>query len=518
MTTAPDNPLAPMVVDVTSTGTVQRSARRGYDAAKVDRTNAYWRPTNRAADLELLADADAIRARARDLVRNNAYARGILRAELRNVVGCGIKPQARVETADGTPNEEFNRAAEQLFARWQRVADVSGRMTFYELQRLALSEVREAGEVLVHFVRDDDDRARPLPFAIELIEADRLASDRLWPRGVNPDTGNEVRRGVEINAKGQAVAYWLYPTNPNDLNTLLVRPVRHDAADFLHLYRVDRVGQTRGVSDFAISSRWGRNLHYYVDNEMQSSAVASCFTAAVTTMGGPADGGLVDTIDDDATDADGNSFEYMQPGMVARLMPGEDVKVIDPSRGQTESKTWVDLMLRSMGVGHGMSYERVARDYSQTNFSSNRASDLEDRREFRPTQDWLIEHMCVPVWQRFIVAAVEAAESGRLGFDEFPSATQLLGNHHHWTAVEFRPPGWEWVDPKNQAIAIHQALEDNMTTLADELGAKGKDWREVLLQRAAEKKYMRERGLTAADAAQAVTGPVEPSTDGPDAE
>lgn len=468
---------------------VYSKLQRDYDAAKVDRTNSHWRPPNRSADLELLSSASTLRARARDLVRNNAYAYGILRAIVRNVVGCGIKPQAKVEQKNDKPNERFNEAAENLWRRWQMQADVTGRLSFYEIQTLALSEVIEAGEVLIQFV-ESPNRSRSLPFALELVECDRLADDYLFSRGINQDNGNEVRRGVEVNSVGEPVAYWIYPKHPNDINTLHTRPERFPADRFIHLFRPKRIGQTRGVTEFAPVIRWLKDLGYYLENELQSSAVASCFTAAITTLGGAADGGILDITDDESSDSDGNSFEYMQPGMVARLMPGEDVKVINPMRPNAQAEPWINLMIRSMAVGMGLSYERLARDYSQTNFSSNRASDLEDRREFRPWQDWLSTHLCVPVWQRFITSAVMQGEAG------FPGAFQLLADFDRWTRHEWQPPGWEWVDPQKEATASVVGIKNNLTTLAEELGKRGKDLRETLEQRKREKDMLEEFGLT----------------------
>lgn len=465
--------------------------QRDYDAAKIDRTNSHWIPPNRSADLELLGSAGTLRARARDLVRNNAYAYGIKRAIVRNVVGCGIKPQASVKQKNESPNERFNKAAEELWHQWQMHADVTGRLSFYELTELAFSECIEAGEVLIQFV-ESPNRSRPIPFALELIECDRIADDymRYGGRGINRDNGNEIRRGIEVNAAGETVAYWIYPQHPNDLNTLHTSPERFPADRFIHLFRQKRIGQTRGVTEYAPVIRWLKDLGYYLENELQSSAVASCFTAAITTLGGAADGGILDITDDDNSDNNGNQFEYMQPGMVARLMPGEDVKVINPMRPNSQAEPWINLMIRSMAVGMGLSYERLARDYSQTNFSSNRAGDLEDRREFRPWQDWLITHLCIPVWQRFITAAVMANKPG------FPGPFQFLAEFDRWTKVDWQPPGWEWVDPQKEATASVVAMKNNLTTLQEELGKRGKDLRETLDQRKREKDLLEELGLT----------------------
>ncbi len=190
---------------------------RGYDAAKKGRWTNNWLAQNRSADLEMLGDADVVRARARDLVRNNAHAQGILRALLRNVIGCGIKPQSRIRFANGGERDRMNDAIESLWDKWQAVAEVTGRLSFYELQRLCYSEVKEAGECLVRFVTSPD-RTRPLPLALEMIEADRLATDEHFFRGRDRFNGNEVRRGVEIDANGVPVAYHIYRQVPNDVH------------------------------------------------------------------------------------------------------------------------------------------------------------------------------------------------------------------------------------------------------------------------------------------------------------
>lgn len=460
----------------------ERYSKRGYEAARKDRTNSNWSTANRSADLELQNDASIIRGRVRDLVRNNAYARGVILALVRNVVGTGIVPQAEMMS------EDRNRRIEDEFHRWQKTCDAGGRLSFYEMQRLILSEVHEAGEVLVHFVERNEPWRR-VPLALELIEADRLADDTTFPLRRSPATGNEVRRGVEITPDGRPVAYWIYPRHPNDLNTYSTTAMRVPAEEILHLYRHERVGQTRGISSMAPVVNWLKTLHYYVENELQASAVASCFTVAVKTLGGGSDGGLMDDAGD-STDSDGNTLEYLQPGMVARLSPGESVETINPGRPNAQASPWIDLMLRSIGVGVGQSYERLTRDYSKTNYSSNRASDLEDRRALRIEQDWLITHLCEPVWQRFIV------EASRAGVQGMPEAIDLVDDFESATSHSWQPPGWEWVDPQKEAKAVEIGLQSHTTTLRDEWAKKGVHWRDALAQRAIEQQAIEALGLT----------------------
>lgn len=460
----------------------ERIAGRGYDGATKDRTQGFWQPANQSPDLAMQSDATTIRARARDLVRNNAYAAGALRALVRNVVGRGIFPQA------DTGNETAGEQIEQLFERWNHTADAGGRLTFYDIQRLAYQEVLEAGECLIHFTTVDDDRSRPLRMALELVDADRLADDAFTAARIRSPEGNEIRRGVEVDALGRPVAYWIYPRHPNDINSIYESAERRPASEFLHLFKSERIGQTRGISIFAPVITWLKNLHYYTENELQASAVASCFTAAIKTMGGPADGSLLDTVDSDNTDTDGNTFEYLQPGMVARLLPGEEIEVVNPSRPNSDAEAWLTYLQRALATGLGLSYERMARDYTKTNYSSARNSDLEDRREFRVEQDWLCSHLCTPVYLRFLEAAVEE--------QEVPiTASELLGEYPTVTKHYWQRPGWEWVDPEKEAKASQLAIQSNLSTLADELGQRGRDLNTTLKQRAKEQQMIADMGL-----------------------
>lgn len=459
----------------------------GYASGQKSRTHDAWKPQNRSPDMEMSATADSTRARARALVRDNAYARGILNAKVRNVVGTGIRPQCRVKQGEKL-DRAFVQASEKLFRRWAEACDVTGRMHFFEMQAAIVREVHEAGECLVHFV-ESDDPARPVRFALELIDADQIASDAFYPRNINTETGNEVRRGIEIDAAGKPVAYWVYRHHPQDINSLWSRAERLPAENVLHLFKQERIGQTRGMSSFAPVVWWLKNLGFYVENEMQSSAVASCFGVAIKTVDAGLSGSLADAVDDSNTDTAGNQFEYLQPGMVARLMPGEDIVSINPSRQASNSAEFINLMLRSMAVGTGLSFERLSRDYSKTNYSSNRAGDLEDRREFRMEQQWLIQKFCKPVWRRLMIHGVAESAEG------FPDDSQFLSAFSEWTEHVWIPVGWEWVDPKNEAAASKISLDSMLSTLTGELGDRGMDLEETLRTRAEELTLIKDLGL-----------------------
>ena len=488
-----------------------RAVLRAYQGAEGNRLTAHSKPKNQAADSELLGPfgADQLRAWARKLVRDNAYAWGVVDTIVSSVVGNGIQAQSMLESMEGDDVEDTNWARDETWDRWCEACDINGLYSFDEVQRMVQREMVEAGEVLVHLVttRSKEYRgiSRPVPFAIELIEADRLAGDK-DTYTIARDGGKRIIRGVELDEMGKPLAYWIYPEHPNGPGTWNRTPVRIDAKNILHLFRRDRLGQSRGASWFAPVMTWIRDLGIYVDNEIQASAVASCFGVAIKTEGSMP--GLNAGDDDDQTDDNGNAFEYLEPAMVVRLQPGESVESINPGRPNSASEPWISLMLRGISVGTGLSYEVVARDYSKTTYSSSRTSQLEDRRRFRCWQKYLIQHLCQPVRDRFTEAAALA------GLKQFPTMSELLADRRKADPVEWQTPEWEWVDPQNEQQASQMSIDGLQSTYQAELGARGRNWRQVFYQRAKEETLKRQLGLTTLEQAK-VDAKADPQTNAP---
>ena len=471
-----------------------RKLLRSYQGAEPSRVASSRTPKNQPADMELLGPfgADRLRAWARDMVRNNAYAWGVVDTIVSSVVGCGIKAQSTYETPEGEDVEDVNDVRDKLWAEWCEVCDVNGLYTFEELQAAAQREIVEAGEVLVRIIRTPDTVyrgiLRPVPLALEVIEADRLAGDKdTYAARLSADNGNRIIRGVEVDDLGKPVAYWIYKDHPLQPYAFTRTPERIPANEIMHLFRRDRVGQTRGVTWFAPALSWIRDLGTYVDNELQASAVASCFTVAIKTH--TPVGNLFDPDGGTGTDAAGNRQRYVEPGMIMELAPGEDVVGLNPGRPNAGAEPWIQLILRGIAVGTGLSYEVVARDYSQTSYSSSRTSQLEDRRRFRCWQQYLIRHLCQPVWDAFCDAAAISALRG------FATSAELLDDRRRYAPVEWQTPEWEWVDPQSEQTASEMALNSFTDTYQNVLGSRGRSFRSVFYQRAKEERMRKKLGL-----------------------
>jgi hypothetical protein len=230
-----------------------------------------------------------------------------------------------------------------------------------------------------------------------------------------------------------------------------------------------------------------RDLGVYIDNELQASAVSSCFTAFIKSDNPT--GTLLAPEGEETTDSNGNQLDYLEPGVITRLATNESVEFANPGRPNSGSEPWIALMLRGICAGTGTNYEAVAKDFSKTSYSSSRTSKLEDRPRYKRWQNYVISHFCQPVWDEFCNAAA------RQGLDKFPTSSELLDDRRKVAPVEWQRPEQEWVDPTSEQNAAQSSIDNFMSTYQDEIGSRGGSWRAKFYQAAKERKLRMKLGL-----------------------
>ena len=105
---------------------------RHFEAAQPGRRTSGWHRSAGDANAANLPSLAALRYLARDLRRNNGWARNGIRVIGRNTVGWGIVPKP-TGASDGARTR-----AREIWKSWaeSKECDADGRMTFYGLQRL----------------------------------------------------------------------------------------------------------------------------------------------------------------------------------------------------------------------------------------------------------------------------------------------------------------------------------------------------------------------------------------------
>lgn len=441
--------------------------RRGFQGAVYNRLVADWITSSTSMDAEIRKDLKRLRDRSRDLVRNNDYARSAQRAITNNVVGQGVTMQAAIKMRRGNRMDDTtNSQIEAAWAKWKRkeYCHTAGVLSFNDIERQLIDAMPESGEIFVRKVRQSFGGGR-VPFALEIIEADRLDIDL----NEKSKSGNEIRMGVERDSWGRPVAYHFKTDHPGDYpfgaGAVANTTARVPASDVIHLFRQERPGQTRGVPWVASAIMKMHHLQGYTEAEVISARAEACRMGFITS---PEDDALSDG---EYQAQDVTNFE---PGLIQRLMPGETFQDSKPNRPGGQYEPFVRAMLHSLAAGLGVSYATLSRDYSQANYSSGRLALLDDRDNWRVMQSWLIDNFHRPVFEEWLDLAVLSGELQLNGYEANPEA---------FRAVRWIPRGWQWVDPAKEMAAYKEAVRCGFTTMADVIAQQGGDIEDVMQQR-----------------------------------
>ena len=466
------------------------AGKRAYAGAAMGRLNSDWSALNTSADSEIITSLRTLRARSRELLRDNEYAKAAVRTIKNNVIGSGIGMQAQVKTAGGKLLDKVNDNIEAGWEEWtdKDTCDPAGKLCFADMERLVMGSIPENGEVLIRKVRRPFGKGQ-LPYALELIEADRLVDQWSVARAEN---GNMIRMGVEQDSWGRPVAYWLYPHHPGDYqfsSFVASALIRVPAEEIIHLFIPERIGQTRGVPWFHATLKRLRHMQGYEEAEIVAARAAASIVGIIQS-----EEGLTPELGPEGDEAGAGADPHqqpmlsMEPGTFQQLQPGETFTGFNPSRANAGMDSFMRYMLRAFCTGIGVSYASVSSDYSQSNYSASRLALLDDRDLWRVLQGWLIRNFRMQVHRDWVEAAVL---SGGLAIPDYYS------NPKKYQAVRFKPRGWSWIDPVKEVTAYKTAVRAGFMTQSDviSLTSEHADLEDVLKQRRSELDQMRELDL-----------------------
>ena len=447
-----------------------QTQRRAYQGARVNRLTADWVTSGTSADSEIRSNFKALRNRARQLVRDNDYARQAVRAIQNNVIGQGVKlqPQAMVQREQGL-DDVINQQIMLAWHQWSHKSrcDVSGLLGFHDIERLLVRSMAESGEVFIRLIRQPFGGSR-VPFALQVLEADYLIDDDV-PQAA---TGNTVRLGIEVDSYLRPQAYHFYANHPGDTYAgnprTNGRRIRVPADEVIHLFLSERPGQTRGVTWFASALMRLHMLHGYEEAEVVRARAASALMGFITSPEGELVGDEI---------YDGDRVSEFTPGVFKYLQPGESVTVPDLNAPDGQLEPFTRSMLRAAAAGIGVSFESISKNFSESNYSSSRLSLLEERDTYKVMQRYMIENFHQEVFAAWMDMAVLSGELNLPGYETNPE---------RYRTAKWVPRSWEWVDPQKEVNAYKIAVRSGFKTLGQVIAEQGGDLDDYLTARQSE--------------------------------
>lgn len=461
-------------------------ARRNYKGAEFSRIYSDWLAGLLSPNDEIRGDLRTLRARARELARNNAFAGAYLELVTTNVIGPhGMRLRAKTRTLGASLDEKVNAAIEEAWRQWSEgPVTADGRMSLIEFEGLALETVAKEGE---SFPRRIVNREFPCGLALQMIDPD-LVDDNNTLQG--PGLDPQIFMGVEVDRLGRRRAYHTldYPYGPGAGTRA---PVRVPAGEVLHVYRARRANQMRGVTWMTRAMAPTKDLERYIQNELVASAAGAAKMGFITNESGT---GAVQT-DVVATEgvaagasagapAGSRVTVEAEPGSIWELDPGQKFEGWSPDHPSTAFGDFVTVITKWMARGYDVSHSSLTGDLSEVTYLSGRLGQINEKATWRKLQQWWIRVFRQPLFEWWLEAAILSGEL------ELPDP-----DWHRYRRALWIPRGWDWIDPSKDLDAAEKKLKLKLTSHRRILAEQGEDHEEILEELEDENKSAAKRGI-----------------------
>lgn len=456
----------------------RKAKRSSYAGANIGRLFNDFKPFQKSADSNIRYDLVTLRNRARDLSRNNEYAKRYLRLLRQNVVGeRGATLQVKALGLDGRLDIAGNDIIETAWRDWCRADNctVSGRLSFTDCQNLFIESLARDGEVVIRKVNYRNEYG----FALQFLEPDHIDEQK----NERLKNGNMIRMGVEMDRFRRPIAYHILVEHPGDLDysTATRRTERVPASQIIHIYDPDRAEQSRGVPWMSTAIDALKMLHGYREAELVAARTAASKMGFFTSPTG--DGFTADDLEDSVV-----PIMEAEPGTLHQLPQGVNFVPWDPAHPTSAFGDFEKSILRGIAAGLGVSYHSLANDLTQTSYSSIRQGAVEDREFYKQLQRFMITHFIMPVYAEWLLSAMTfgAIQIPVRRFDKFFNASM------------FQPRGFSWIDPMKEIQAHVIALQNGLISMQDVQNNYGRDVEETFAQIARDKEMAEQFGLSIA--------------------
>ncbi len=462
---------------------ISKRIKNSYEGAGTGRRAVGWDAPEGALNAIALPALPALRKRSRAAVRNDPYAYSAIDKRVSNIIGTGITPRATIKDA------AIRTALRQLWEDWTDESDADEVADFYGQQAMISRMVEESGECFVRLRLRRPEDGYAVPLQLQLLAAEYVPTDKNF----KTRSGNIVRAGIEFNAIGKRVAYWMYSTHPGDTtgnsytyNTLH----RISASEVLHIFEPTEAGQLRGVPRLAPVLLRLKSLDNYDDAVLFRQEVANLFAGFITKKAHADAQQALDPLTGQpfVADKDGAPLVGLEPGSMQELMEGEEVEFSDPPDA---GNTYVDFMrqqLQAAAAGVGLPYELLTGDMGDISDRVLRVLLNDFRRRIEQLQFGVyVFQLCRPVRAAWLDTAILA------GSIVLPDYT---ARRREYLRTRWVPQGHPYIHPVQDVEGKLKEISGGLNSRSEHVLRTGYDAEQIDEENAQDNERAKKLGLT----------------------
>ena len=442
---------------------------------------------------------DVLRQRSRDAYMGIPTASAALKTMRTNVVAGGLMPSPQID-ADylRLTNEQAEALQAQIlreFALWADtpVCDADRVDNFYKLQQLAFLSYLMNGDAFA-LLPMKEQPGQPYSLRVRVIEADRVCSpdsyDRLVPCEVKGHRVHSIVQGVETDADGMVIAYWICNQHPlsslsNQAGALEWTRVEAYGSsgrpNVLHVMNRERAGQRRGVPILAPVLEALKQLGRYTEAEITAAVISAMFTVFIqsaTVQNGKPIGEALPP--EQLIDAQDQGTIELGNGAIVALNPGETVEFAKPEHPNSGYDAFFNAMVKEIGAALEIPPEVLEKQFTQ-NFSSARGSLNEFWRTCGMQRDWFSDDFCQPVYEAWLAEAVARGRIKAPGFFGDPAIRKAYAD------CKWNGPSRTALNPSQEVEAAIKRVDAGFSTAEEETAQlTGGDYNRNIRKRAIE--------------------------------
>lgn len=427
------------------------------------------------------ANLPLLRSRSRDMFMNAPLGRSAIKTARTNIVGSGLRLKSRIDSEflglTEEQAEEWERNVEREFALWASSVhcDALRMNNFYSMQQVVLMGWLMNGDSFTIIKHKEPTPYMPYGLRLHNIEADRVSSPSCYKDSLgtvearNPDNGNKIISGIEINDDGEVVAYWVSNRYPQAAYTGLtdnqIKWTRIEAygqstgrPNVLHVMEPERAEQRRGVPMLAPVIEPLKQITRYTEAELMAAVVSGFFTVFIKTEGPSSEVPIGEMIPQDQRISDGDDTVYeLGNGAINILRDGEEIQIANPARPNTNFDMFVNALARYIGAALEIPQDLLQKSFNSS-YSASRAALLEAWKMFRMRRAWLAQDFCQPVFEEWLAEAVAIGRVKAPGFFTDPAIRKA------WSTAEWNGPAPGQVDPVKEVDAAIKRINNGLST------------------------------------------------------
>ncbi len=482
----------------------------GYDesgAARNKNSMRGWRAYSKTPQEDIDKNIPVLRQRSRSLYMSAPLAVSAIKTNRTNIVGEGLRLKSTID-ADFlrmTPDQaaDWQRRAEREFELWaqSKFCDSTRVNNFYEIQQVACMSWLMNGDACVLLEYEKPTRTLPYGLRIHLIESDRVSTpnstgNNVYLYATNPDNGNRIFNGVEVDGNNRVVAYHICSTYPNsnlyskkEWKRVKAFGEHTNVPNVLMIYETERAEQYRGVPYLAPVIESLKQLTRYSEAEQMAAVINGFFTVFIKSTRGTSEIGFTGVTDEDDRIADGDRNYELGPGLVNVLNPDEEIDIADAKRPSSNFDAFVTSLAKYVGAALEIPVEILTKQFS-SNYSASRAALLEAWKAFRMKRKWLAADFCQPVYEIFLTEAIANNRLKAPGFFLDPLIRKA------YCGAQWNGPAQGQIDPVKEVNAAEKRISIGISTRQREtIEMMGGDFDSNVAQLARENQVMKTAGL-----------------------